>query len=67
MRKPSIPSVQPVKDTVVATVLIPMKETLEIITGVRGGEINKLPEGSSLADVVTKVNEIIDRLNASGR
>lgn len=61
MRKPSIPQVprptQPRQGFDAA-----VKETLETITGRRAGRIEKLPEGATLAEVVAKVNEIIDRL-----
>ncbi len=39
-----------------------VKETLEIITGRRGGSVQPLPADASLADVVKKVNELIARL-----
>jgi hypothetical protein len=41
-----------------------MKENLEIITGVRGGIIAQLPENASNSRVISKINEIIQRLNA---
>lgn len=61
MRKPSIPQVprptQPRQGFDAA-----VKETLETITGQRAGRIERLASDASLADVVAKVNEIIDRL-----
>lgn len=61
MRKPAIPQVprggQPREGFDVA-----LKETLEVITGRRGGSVQPLPADASLADVVAKVNEIIARL-----
>jgi hypothetical protein len=38
------------------------KETLELITGRRGSEIEALPLTATLTDVIRKVNEIIARL-----
>lgn len=61
MRKPSIPQVprptQPRQGFDAA-----VKETLETITGQRAGRIESLASDASLADVVKKLNEIIDRL-----
>lgn len=64
MNKPSIPSVQPVQDKVVAAILAPLKENIESITGIRGGFLEKLPSNADLGAVVDKINEIIGRLNA---
>ncbi len=36
-----------------------VKETLELLTGVRGTRINTLGESASLSDVISKINEII--------
>jgi hypothetical protein len=66
MKKPAIPSVSPVEDRVVASLLAPMKENIEVITGVRGGTLKKLSPDAGLSDVIAKVNEIIGRLNATG-
>jgi hypothetical protein len=61
--KPSIPNIPPSAvnsdrrqfDSAV-------KETLEVLTGKRGVRIEALQSTASLADVIAKVNEIIDRL-----
>ena len=37
-----------------------IKELLEVLTGRRGNKVEKLPEGSTLDDVIAKVNEIVD-------
>lgn len=63
MKKPAIPSVQPVTDKVVAGILGPMKENIEALTGVRGSPLEKLPTNADLGSVISKINEIIDRLN----
>lgn len=39
-----------------------VKENLEQITGQLGGKIKPLPDTASLADVIAKVNEILDQL-----
>jgi hypothetical protein len=64
MKKPAIPSTQQVADPVVASILRPIKENLEIMTGIRGGLIETLADNASLSDVISKINEIIGRINA---
>lgn len=64
MKKPAIPSTMPVQDRIVASVLGPLKENVEIITGIRSGILRKLDSDASLQDVIAKVNEVIERLNA---
>lgn len=64
MKKPAIPSVLGVADTQVAALLRPMKENLEILTGQRGGSLTKLDDSATLSQVISKLNEVIDRLNA---
>lgn len=64
MRKPAIPSVSAITDQRVAALLRPMKENLEILTGQRGGSLTKLDDSATLSQVITKLNEVIDRLNA---
>jgi len=60
--KPGIPSI-PVVSQELQTVLQALKENIELITGVRGGNIDTLATTASLSDTITKVNEIITRLN----
>lgn len=64
MRKPAIPSVQGVTDKQVSALLRPIKENLEILTGQRGGSLTKLDDSATLSQVISKLNEVIDRLNA---
>ena len=61
MRKPSIPQV-PRANLPRGQFDQSIKETLETITGQRGGKVAKLAPDASLADVVAKINELIDRL-----
>jgi hypothetical protein len=39
--------------------------TLDMLTGRSTGELQTLPANASLADVVAKINQIVERLNAS--
>lgn len=39
-----------------------VKESLEVLNGVRGGKIKLLSETASSADVIAKVNEILGRM-----
>jgi hypothetical protein len=63
MKKPAIPAVA-VKDQQVASLLRPIKENIEILTGQRGGSLTKLTTDATLSDVINKLNTVIDRLNA---
>ena len=47
-------------------VLRPVKETLDILTGARQGELTALPDTATTADIITTVNAIVRRLNRSG-
>lgn len=49
-----------------ARVLGPIKENIEMITGVRGGELTQLEETASTAEIIQAINAIIVKLNASG-
>lgn len=39
-----------------------VKQTLETLTGARGTRIKKLASDAALADVISKINEILDVL-----
>lgn len=39
-----------------------VKENLEKVTGQIGGKLERLSDSASLADVIAKVNQIIDQL-----
>ena len=61
MKKPAIPQVP--RDGQPRTPFDQaVKETLEIITGRRGGSVQPLPADASLADVIAKVNELVARI-----
>lgn len=63
MKKPSIPAVN-VADRKIASLLTPMKENIEVITGARGGPLTQLPTDANLGQVISTINAIIVRLNA---
>lgn len=63
MRKPAIPSTNLIQDKTIATVIGPLKENIEILTGVREGLIQPLTSDATLVQAVAKINEIILRLN----
>lgn len=65
MKKPSIPSLSYLPQDV-ARVLQPIKESMEIMTGARGGELSVLEDTASTEEIITAINAIITRLNASG-
>lgn len=67
MRKPSIPSTSNLPPEV-ARVLEPLKANVELITGSRPGSVSlpSLATDATLADVITKVNQILSRINQSG-
>ena len=66
MKKPAIPSTMGVSDPVARNLLSALKENVEIISGARGGEIQSLPSNATLSDVISKINEIIGKMNSSG-
>jgi hypothetical protein len=63
MKKPAIPAIS-LSDQQVAAILRPMKENIESITGLRGAKLDALPSNASLSDVITKLNQVIARINA---
>ncbi len=52
----------------IARALEPVKQSLEMITGVRSNvrEIKGLPKEATNEQIIAKINEIARRLNASG-
>ncbi len=67
-RKPGIPVVN-TTDRTLNQAIAAIKENIETINGARLGigEITTLDPAATLAQAVTKINEIIGRLNASGQ
>jgi hypothetical protein len=53
----------------VAAAMEQVKQSVEMITGARNlnGELRGLKSGASSDEIISKINEIIARLNASGR
>jgi hypothetical protein len=62
-KKPGIPAIPATSANELVPVLISMKENIELLTGVRGGNILSLNSTASTSEIVSKINEIIDRLN----
>ena len=67
IKKPAIPTIS-TTDIHLSAVLTAMKENIETITGARGtiGTINQLTNTAELPAVISKINEIIARLNFKG-
>lgn len=67
MKKAGIPGTSSLPPDL-ARVIEPIKQNLEVIMGARPGvaEIKPLASSASLSDVISKVNEVISRLNQSG-
>lgn len=67
-KKPGIPSVS-LQDQSLNSVVNALKENIEIITGSRigVGEIRSLGATATTSEIVSKINEIIGRLNVSGK
>jgi len=62
MKKPSIPQV-PRGDSPQRTLFdSAVKESLEVITGKRGGSVKPLEPDATLAEVVARFNELVARL-----
>jgi hypothetical protein len=67
-KKPGIPTVN-FSDKTLNQAISAIKENIEVITGARlgVGETSRLATTATLADVIVKLNEIIVKLNASGK
>lgn len=63
MSKPGIPAV-PMGPPDIYAFFGAVKTNIELLTGVRGGTLDKLTADATLDDVIAKLNEVIDRLNA---
>ncbi len=61
MKKPAIPDIPP-GDAAMRRVLYALKENVEVVTGRRGGQVAPLASTATLADVISKLNELINRL-----
>ena len=62
-KKPGIPAIPTTASKELFPVLMSMKENIELLTGVRGGNITQLSTSASTAEIISKINEIIVRLN----
>jgi hypothetical protein len=66
-KKPAIPVVN-TGDRAVLLALSAMRENIELITGIRPGtrQISTLGTSASTSDMISKINEIVARINYSG-
>lgn len=66
-KKPAIPVFNST-DRTLNQVLSAVKENIEVITGARAGstQINALATNATTAQIISKINEIIGRLNYDG-
>ena len=62
MRKPAIKSISSSVPPAVKDVLAPMKESLETIMGRRNSTVTPLATTASTAEIIAKINEILDLL-----
>jgi hypothetical protein len=64
MKRPSIPALTGLPEALVR-VLGPMKEAIESIRGERSGQekLTPLADGASTAEIIAKVNAIIERIS----
>jgi len=60
--KPTIPKPPPSDSKQRADFDSAVKETLDVITGRRGGRVKRLNVGASTDEVIAKINELIDLL-----
>ena len=67
IKKPGIPSIY-TQDLHLASALTAMKENIEIITGARAktAPVSKLADTADLTAVISKINEVIARINYTG-
>ena len=62
MKRSAIPSPPPGHPDL-RQMLTAMKENIELLTGVRGDKLTPVSDSAALADVITALNKVIDRLS----
>ena len=62
MSHPSIPSEQSVKDQNIRMILSAVRINVETLNGKRDGRIDLLSTSATTAEIIAKINEIIERL-----
>jgi hypothetical protein len=67
MKKPAIPATGSLPQQL-AQIIEPIKTNIELITGARPGStaLSTLNTSASLSDVITKVNQILSRIDQNG-
>lgn len=67
-KKPAIPT-PGTSDNTLNMVLSTMKENIELMTGARPGtrQIAQLANTATTSEIITKINEVIAKLNYSGQ
>jgi Zn-finger domain-containing protein len=60
--KRAIPPVPTSEDYAVTRFNRAVKEQLEVLSGVRRGRVEPLPADAALGDVITAINQIINKL-----
>ena len=60
--KRAVPKTPQSADADMRALLDALRENVESITGVRGGKIKELPMNATSADIISKINELIARL-----
>ncbi|TDN70397.1 hypothetical protein [Paraburkholderia sp. BL10I2N1] len=67
LKKPAVPSVLSL-DAQLGRIIGPLKENVELMTGVRPGSpvLTQLSSTASTAQIIAAINTIIQRINAAG-
>lgn len=63
MKRSAIPFIPPMQEHQTREILLAMKENIELLAGVRGNKLTSLSDSATLADCITAINRIIDRLS----
>jgi hypothetical protein len=68
-KMPIPPAITTVADPTIGRILVALKQNVELINGVQAASpvLTQLPASASLAQVITMVNTIIQRLNYQGQ
>ena len=64
IKKPAIPTISGLNTI---NVLGALKENIEVLTGARHGELTQLASTATTSEIIDKINQIVIRMNASGK